>query len=447
MARQLRDHLAQATGGPFKVTEVKDVDVEERGYKAIHIKGVYKTRDGDLLCEIQIRTALEDAWGVVTRSDIYDGGERISDDVREDARNLAKVLQGVDGQFETLLKRVRESPRDPEAPKASSEPALVESSVGDALEDIIDIDQAPDVREVVEPHEFAAGEEFLVPPHTPEDEYILQQPVSEERKLRFLEKFIADRRQVGTLDSLFQRVGALERSSQGGPDGGLGYNTLVPKGPFVEGSNFLDLPTWDLAIGIEFGLARQLEEALRAATDGRLGVVIEADAQAIVQAADEMAEELSEAGYTPTVFILVGRPSVDLAVALTYLVTPDWELKGILRMGFKILGAHRDVPIVEIDQGGAPAFYAVDLAKFARLRRFGSRPEFALNEIDAEEAAELLEENPGLIKEPPPVPGMENERVRKVLLQLHLRLYERHELVVQDRSAVVGRPVNYPSDE
>jgi len=280
-----------------------------------------------------------------------------------------------------------------------------------------------------------------------DDAYVLKSKISDTRKQKFLDEFIADRVRAGTIDKLFQQVRALQRRSGNGPPGGLGYNTLVPKGPFVDDSNWVELPTWDLAIGIESALARELETALRQATRERLGEEIDAEAQAIVQAADAMAEELRNAGYTPTLYVLVGRPSINLAVALTYLVKPDWELSGPLHMAFKILGTRGDVPILEVDEGDIPALYAVDLARFARLRRFGNRPEFALNEIDAQEGAEWLAENPALVKEPPPMPGLENERLSHLLLQAHLRLYEKHELMVLDQSAAIGRPVNFPPDE
>jgi len=112
MARTLRDRLHKAKDSPFVVIRVKDMgedeDAKTRGYNAYHIKGEYKTSHGNVGCEIQIRTALEDAWGVITRSDVYEG-VRIPPEIASDAKELSVQLQSIDRQFETLLKRVREA--------------------------------------------------------------------------------------------------------------------------------------------------------------------------------------------------------------------------------------------------------------------------------------------------------------------------------------------------
>jgi hypothetical protein len=163
--------------------------------------------------------------------------------------------------------------------------------------------------------------------------------------------------------------------------------------------------------------------------------------KAIVEAADEMMLELRRIGYRPSAIVIAGRPSTEVTVSLTYLVTPDWELDGVLSATFHILGMHRNVPIFELDHPGPPALYVVDLAAFGRLIRYGETPEFALDPIEQETAATWLQSNPTIISSEPPFRGFEYEHVARLMLRVHLRLYERYELKVKDRQAVVGRPL------
>ena len=70
MAEKLRDRLDRADASPIKNRNSKTMFNEERGYRAIHVKGKLNTHDGEVGCEVQIRTELEDYWGVVTHSDL-----------------------------------------------------------------------------------------------------------------------------------------------------------------------------------------------------------------------------------------------------------------------------------------------------------------------------------------------------------------------------------------
>jgi ppGpp synthetase/RelA/SpoT-type nucleotidyltranferase len=436
MAQRLRDRLEHANVSPLRDMSSKDMFNEERGYRAIHVKGIYRGRDVEVGCEIQIRTQLEDYWGVVTRSDFYKGGW-LPDDAREIARVLSNQLQSVAEMFEAIQERVRQSSRTPNRPEVRSEPTA---------------DEAPDVVEATVPagpltsdgqQKFAddGGRTASIAPLTEDEVHIINTPVAEPLVSRFLEEYLSDWRQAGATDMLFRRAGALQVLTEDRPDIGIGYNALVPKGPFVEGSNWLPLPTWELAVGIEQQVALAFEGHLRAAVKGRFGDLVDRDPAAMIAAADMMIDELQSAGYSPSAIVIAGRPSTGIAVALTDLVTPDWELDGVLSTTFHILGMHRDLPIFEMDHPGPPALYVVDLDRFGSLRRYGDQPEFSLDSIDAVKAAEWLQREPSFVPDIPPRPEYEQARLQQLMLHVHLRLYERYELNVEDPRAVVGRPL------
>ena len=88
--------------------------------------------------------------------------------------------------------------------------------------------------------------------------------------------------------------------------------------------------------------------------------------------------------------------------------------------------------------------YAVDLARFAILTRYGERPVFGIEEFTERRAREILARQPRLILDPPPESGLEDERVRQLQLKVGLDLWETYELTVNDSNAVIGRPLVGP---
>ncbi len=280
-----------------------------------------------------------------------------------------------------------------------------------------------------------------VAPLTEEDLFILRSPVSNVLKGRFQAEYLEDWRRAGATDMLFRQAGAFKLDDEIPPDVGIGYNALVPKGPFVEGSNWLEMPTWELAVGIEQRLALAFEAHLREATADRLGETVAVDASAIVNAATSMADDLRGTGYHPSAIVIAGRPSTDIAVAVADLITPDWMLDGILSTTFHVLGMHQNLPVFEMDHPGPPALYVVDLARFGTLHRYGEQPEFALDQIDEETATAWLQREPSIVPDVPAKPEFEHERIQQLMLRAHLQLYERYELRIKDPRAAVCRPL------
>ncbi len=85
---------------------------DDSGYRATHIKGRIKCGSTRVGCEIQIRTALADAWAVVSRADLYR-----REDLREILPKLAQIearaLSAADDALE-LIRQEANRPRPPE---------------------------------------------------------------------------------------------------------------------------------------------------------------------------------------------------------------------------------------------------------------------------------------------------------------------------------------------
>jgi hypothetical protein len=135
---------------------------------------------------------------------------------------------------------------------------------------------------------------------------------------------------------------------------------------------------------------------------------------------------------------------VQLDLVKLKLITPDYEAQDTLRVTHKILGMYGQMPILEIAESPSPCLYVVDLRPLATLTKYGEQPEFSIGYFDEPRARELLGKHPNLIREPPPESGREDQRLRKLLLKVGLRLYETNDLHVQDVSAVLGRPLTGP---
>ena len=283
---------------------------------------------------------------------------------------------------------------------------------------------------------------------SPEDELILRSPVSDRLKAEFFEDYLSQRRDIQVVEMLFERVGAF-RLTQSAPPNHVdadGFRRIVFKGPLVEGANWFQRRGWDFAVPMERRLLQRLAEALRSATDGRLAGEVTREAEALVLAFEDMTRELASLTYRPTLLAVAGDLGTQLYIDLTKKVTPDWDprVEAALRTTYRILGMYRDIPILEIPGGEEPAVYAVDLARFATLTRYGEQPVFEIEEFTEDRAREILARQPRLILDPPPESGLDDERIRQLQLRVGLDLWEMYELTVKDPNAVIGRPLVGP---
>jgi hypothetical protein len=277
-----------------------------------------------------------------------------------------------------------------------------------------------------------------------QDDFIISNALSDVRKRDFLEDFKTARRETGTTEMLFEFVGGIKRHAERPPDSAqAGFRTLFFKGPFVEGSNWLPPRAWELAVAMERHRLATLEEALRNALNGRLGSAVNRDVRSVLDAMDDGAQALRSTGYDPSVFVLTGPLGMQLQVDLAKSIVGAWEpeVRRGLRTTFRILGMHSGMPILDIAQSASPAVHVVDLRRFASLDLFDDGLTFALEDIDAARAAEMLRENPNIVVDPPPESGQDLERIRVLRLRVRLELWEAGALTVHDSNAAVGRPL------
>lgn len=226
-----------------------------------------------------------------------------------------------------------------------------------------------------------------------------------------------------------------------------GFNALVFKAPFADLGNWAPLGSWSFAVAMERHLLAHLERALREASVDRLGVAINRDASSVLKAFDVLKNELSQNGYTTTLFVLAGQLGTQLAVDLQQAIVGAWNdaVKSALGTTFRILGTHAGVPILDIPDSPAAGIYAVDLAQFGRLTRYGELPEFGIEEITPERAQSLLEHDPNLASDDSESGKLiGNDPLRRLQLKVLLKLFETYELKIVDREAAAGSPLTGP---
>lgn len=100
------DDLATAIvdSSALKLEQVKRKPVHDKdtGYRAIHVKGRWPSDEGDIGCEIQIRTEVQDAWAVVSHGGLYKPARTQPPAVTEIARVQADHLAVIDEAFMTI---------------------------------------------------------------------------------------------------------------------------------------------------------------------------------------------------------------------------------------------------------------------------------------------------------------------------------------------------------
>jgi len=94
------DALMNGNSVALKDLLSKPID-KESGYRALHIKGWLEDNARRIGCEIQIRTELQDAFSVVSRSHLYKSGG-LPEVLKELGRAQADHLAVIDRSFELI---------------------------------------------------------------------------------------------------------------------------------------------------------------------------------------------------------------------------------------------------------------------------------------------------------------------------------------------------------
>jgi ppGpp synthetase/RelA/SpoT-type nucleotidyltranferase len=101
----------------FKAVEFLDKNIElgvdKMGYHGLHLvvvlgegyKGAHYEGLTDLMCEIQIRTVLQDAWALINHHLVYKNEDFIPQKIRRDLNNVASLLEIAQGVFDSMKER------------------------------------------------------------------------------------------------------------------------------------------------------------------------------------------------------------------------------------------------------------------------------------------------------------------------------------------------------
>ena len=113
------------------------------------------------------------------------------------------------------------------------------------------------------------------------EERILNAQISQTRIAEFYADYLESRRQSGALEAVFGYAGSFRSATEWDDSNVIGFNVILRKGPFVDGSNWLGYRGWEFALGLERHLLSKFQALLlaesnpiitRAAGDGWAGI-------------------------------------------------------------------------------------------------------------------------------------------------------------------------------
>ncbi len=85
---------------------------QSSGYRALHLNVNYQLGQGaaiQIVCEIQIRTLAQEAWGVLTHADIYKDGGNLPSHIGQSSRRLANLLSVCDEIAQDIREQVSQA--------------------------------------------------------------------------------------------------------------------------------------------------------------------------------------------------------------------------------------------------------------------------------------------------------------------------------------------------
>lgn len=291
---------------------------------------------------------------------------------------------------------------------------------------------------------------------TSSEDFILAQPVSERLVAEFLAYFLRERDLTRTTEMAFKQSGALKLLQKPAPPEvrDSGFRIIVFKASFVDGVHSVLVSGQRFATTLEEHLLRELNEALQKATTDRLGDDISPSVPSFIAALDQMTDGIQRRGGDVSLYVLAGQIGQELYDQFKERLQNPYAWyreRGIQKRALHgFMGAYAGVPVLNIANSPTPTLYAIDLAQFATLTRYGEGqdflPEFRVYAFSPDDAREVLARNPHLILDPPPDSGDEDERIRQLRLRVGLDLWETYDLKVKDPRAVLGRPIVDPAD-
>lgn len=264
------------------------------------------------------------------------------------------------------------------------------------------------------------------------EDFILQASLSDARLTKFVDDYREDRAGSRTAEMLFESVGAYREDPERNDTFGFGFNVLLRKGPFVDGSNWFEYRTWTFAVAIQRNLFARFDDLLSPA---RSLLSHQQTADGVLQAIDALGERAGSAGYEPTVAILTGQIPTPLVTDLWQheSFVPDWEMD--IPSKLWVAGQHNGIPLITMQESSLRGLYLVDLRRLAALTRYGD-VEFDTTVIDEEQAQAILDNTKQTLTWDPGTPDTREEKLRQLQLHVGVRLYESFQLESLDTGAV-----------
>jgi len=257
-------------------------------------------------------------------------------------------------------------------------------------------------------------------------QHIIESPVSEARVQKFKDDYLKGRQDIGAMEKIFKYYDAFQYRTERNDMASFGFNKLVHKGPFVDGSNWADLRGWEFAVAEERHLLKGLYAHL-AESVSHTGQILSDDIirqpDEILDAAKRMADLLC--ARERSLIILATNLDTETIVSLNKtLTTAGWEVGYELRTNW-ILGKHEGCPILYLNEPDLNNLYVIDVPRFASLVQYDPEADLhvlAINEITAKR---MLEDDPGLKLD-----------LNTLLSMVNLTLYQSYEIEIHNRHAV-----------
>ena len=152
--------------------------------------------------------------------------------------------------------------------------------------------------------------------------HILESPISETRVQEFENDYLKSRREIGATEKLFRYYGAFQHKDILNRLVSFGFNQLVNKGPFVDGSNWLDLRGWEFAVAEERHLLKMLHVLLAdsiSRTSQILTDTVVPQPEGILKAANRMADLLGKS--SKKLIVLASHLDTETIVSLEKVLT------------------------------------------------------------------------------------------------------------------------------
>ncbi len=259
-----------------------------------------------------------------------------------------------------------------------------------------------------------------------QEAHVRESPISKARVQRFEDDYLKGRREIGATEKIFRYYDAFQHKAIPNRLVSFGFNQLVDKGPFVDGSNWLDLRGWEFAVAEERHMLKMLHVLLADSvshTSQMLTDTIAPRPEEILDAANRMTNLLGKS--SKNLIVLATHLDTETIVSLEKtLTTPKWELGDDLRTNW-ILGKHKGYPVLYYNDPDLSSLYVVDIPSFASLVQYDPLVDLQVLSIDEETARRILGESPDLKLD-----------VDALLSMVNLILYQSYEIQVHDQQAV-----------